>query len=39
MNDVSDGTQHTSIGIMFQTEEDVKKMSDHQVLPYCVQVY
>ena len=37
LND-SDGAHLTSFGIEFQTEE-AKKMSDHQVLPYCVQVY
>ena len=39
LNDDSDGAHLTSFGKEFQTEEEAKKMNDHQVLPYCVQVY
>ena len=39
LNDDSDGAQMASVGIEFQTEEEAKEMNDHQVLPYCVQVY
>ena len=39
LNDNSDGAHLTSFRIEFQTEEEEKKTSDHQVLPYCVQVY
>ena len=38
LNDDSDGAHLTSFGIEFQTDE-APKTSDHQVLPYCVQVY
>ena len=37
--DLCDGAHLTSFGIEFQTEKKQKKMNDHQVLPYCVQVY
>ena len=29
----------TSFEIEFQTEEEGKENDDHQVMPYCVQVY
>ena len=37
--DDSDGAHLISFGMEFQTEEEAKKMNDHQVLPYCMQVY
>ena len=39
LSDDSDGAHLTSFGMEFQTEEEAKEMNDHQVLPYCVQVY
>ena len=39
LNDNSDGAHLTSFGIEFHTEEEAKEMNNHQVLPYCVQVY
>ena len=39
LDDDSHGAHLTSFGIEFQTEEKQKKMNDHQVLPYSVQVH
>ena len=39
LNDESDGAHLTSFGIEFHTEEEAKKMGDHHMMPYCVQVY
>ena len=38
LNDDSDGAHLTPFEIEFQTEEESKENSDHQVLTYCVQV-
>ena len=38
LNDDSDRAHLMSFGIEFKTEEETKEMSDHLVLPYCVQI-
>ena len=39
LNGDTNGAHLTSFKIEFQAEEEAKKMNEHQVLPYCVQVY
>ena len=39
LNDDSDGAHLKSFGIESRQKKKQKKMNDHQVLPYCVQVY